>query len=207
MKKRKVALILSFIYCGLGQLYNRQVGKGINFIIIYTIMLVSIFVPIPSLPWLRLLGPSLLPLMWSIGMVDAYLGEEAIFYKKQYLLAVLPGAIISLLVFCTQYPQMSPDSDVPSNTQVDSPEQFSIEAASFMRREKAKALHDRLRGKGYPARVVKSASIAGDRYRVLVGKFKTEDDAVALAEELSQQEELSCKIVAAGYRQGNDTWR
>ncbi len=73
LSRHVVSLILSLIYCGLGQLYNRQIAKGLDFIIIYTILIASYFSPIPML---RVVGLSLLPLMWFIGMVDAYMSDE-----------------------------------------------------------------------------------------------------------------------------------
>ena len=100
MRKRLVPLVLSFIYCGLGQLYNRQVIKGFDFILVYTILIASYFY---SVPWLRLIGLSLLPIMWFIGMVDAYLGDESGLHKGKWFLGILPGILISLLVFYILY--------------------------------------------------------------------------------------------------------
>ena len=81
MRKPMVASILSCVYCGLGQIYNRQTTKGIDFIIIYTILIISIFMPAPSLPWLRVIGLSVLPLMWLIGVVD-HIWEKKRFFAR-----------------------------------------------------------------------------------------------------------------------------
>ncbi len=108
MKKRIVPLVLSFIYCGLGQMYNRHIVKGLDFIIVYTILIASYFSPAP---WLRLIGLSLLPLMWFIGMVDAYLGSDVVVHKKKWFLGVLPGILISILVFYILYTRLPVDPD------------------------------------------------------------------------------------------------
>ncbi len=100
MRRNIIPLCLSFIYCGLGQIYNRQIVKGIDLIIIYTILLASYFSP---LPLLRLIGLSLIPIVWSVGMVDAYLGDEAIFNRGKLWLSVIPGLLISALVFYILY--------------------------------------------------------------------------------------------------------
>jgi TM2 domain-containing membrane protein YozV len=58
-----LAAVLSFLYPGLGQIYNGQIGKAILFIILGTIFVGLMFVGI---------GFILYPIMWIIGMVDAY---------------------------------------------------------------------------------------------------------------------------------------
>ncbi len=110
MKKRLVPLLLSFIYCGLGQMYNRHIMKGLDFIIIYTLLIASYFSPVP---WLRLVGLSLLPLIWFIGMVDAYLGDEVTLHRKKWLIGVIPGVIISILIFHTLYKRLPENPDIP----------------------------------------------------------------------------------------------
>ncbi|MFC1715920.1 hypothetical protein ACFL6S_19780 [Candidatus Poribacteria bacterium] len=117
MRKRIVPLVLSFIYCGLGQLYNRQIVKGLDFIIVYTVLIASYFCPAPSL---RLIGLSLLPMMWFIGMVDAYLGDESGLHKGRLLLGILPGILISLLIFYILYTRLpvTPDAPVPDNEHI-----------------------------------------------------------------------------------------
>lgn len=113
MKSRKLALILSCIYCGLGQIYNGNILKGINFVIIYSALIASIFVP---LHWVRVFGISALPFMWVVGMEDAYMAADRIIVnKKRWLLAVLPGIIISGILL---YIQIAPDSRGPIHVSI-----------------------------------------------------------------------------------------
>jgi len=62
-KSPGLAAVLSFLYPGLGQIYNGQVGKAILFIILGAISIGLMFVVI---------GYFLYPIIWIIGMVDAY---------------------------------------------------------------------------------------------------------------------------------------
>ena len=62
-KNPSVAVVLSCLWAGLGQLYNGQMGKGIAFIFIYGICLASIVLYI---------GYVTTPIVWIWGMVDAY---------------------------------------------------------------------------------------------------------------------------------------
>ena len=63
MRNPGIAAVLSFFWCGLGQIYNGQIGKGI-------VMLVAYFISV-SLIWL-LIGLITTPILWIWGMVDAY---------------------------------------------------------------------------------------------------------------------------------------
>ena len=86
MSKRK-ALILSLIYCGLGQIYKGDKTKGIIFIALYTLIIV-LFIFFSSFSLLiRLFVLSILILMWLMGMIDAYIEEdiddEAVLNKKR----------------------------------------------------------------------------------------------------------------------------
>jgi TM2 domain-containing membrane protein YozV len=58
-----VAVVLSFFWAGLGQLYNGQIAKGIIFIIVYALCALSCYIVI---------GFVTTPIVWIIGMVDAY---------------------------------------------------------------------------------------------------------------------------------------
>ncbi|WP_407272977.1 hypothetical protein [Radiobacillus sp. PE A8.2] len=63
MKNAGIAAVLSFFICGLGQIYNGQVGKGILFIISYFIS------------WLLMLiiiGFITTPILWIWGIIDAH---------------------------------------------------------------------------------------------------------------------------------------
>jgi len=68
-KNAGLAAVLSFFYMGLGQIYNGQIGKGVFFIILYTI---SWFL------CLVIVGFLTTPIMWVWGMYDAYKTSEKI---------------------------------------------------------------------------------------------------------------------------------
>lgn len=63
MKNPGLAAVLSFLVCGLGQIYNGQIGKGIGFIVGYFISWLLMFV---------IIGFITTPIIWIWGMVDAY---------------------------------------------------------------------------------------------------------------------------------------
>ncbi|MCT2537890.1 hypothetical protein NC661_20090 [Aquibacillus koreensis] len=63
MKNAGLAAVLSFLICGLGQIYNGEIGKGIGFIIGYAISWLLMFV---------LIGFLTTPILWIWGMIDAY---------------------------------------------------------------------------------------------------------------------------------------
>ncbi|RKX24859.1 MAG: hypothetical protein DRP45_07275 [Candidatus Zixiibacteriota bacterium] len=54
---------------GLGQIYNGQIGKGIAFIVLYTISWILIFI---------LIGLLTTPILWIFGMYDAYTSAEKV---------------------------------------------------------------------------------------------------------------------------------
>jgi TM2 domain-containing membrane protein YozV len=58
-----VAAILTLIVCGLGQIYNGQLGKGIIYLIVAIIC---------GLLILAIIGIILLPIWYIIAIVDAY---------------------------------------------------------------------------------------------------------------------------------------
>jgi len=58
-----VAAVLSFFWAGLGQIYNGQLAKGIGFMVLYAFSVLLIIV---------LIGILLAPIVWLIGMWDAY---------------------------------------------------------------------------------------------------------------------------------------
>ena len=62
-KNPVLAAVLSFIFTGLGQIYNGEIGKGIALMIVAGICAVSV---------LFLIGLLLYPLVWILGIVDAY---------------------------------------------------------------------------------------------------------------------------------------
>jgi TM2 domain-containing membrane protein YozV len=68
-KNPVIALILSIIVTGLGQVYNDQLAKGVVYFVIAIICGLLILV---------LVGIILLPIWWIIGIVDAYKTAELI---------------------------------------------------------------------------------------------------------------------------------
>ncbi len=222
MKNRKLALILSFVYCGLGQIYKGQTLKGIDLAIIYTMSIVAYFSS-PS-PWLQRIGLSVLPAMWLVGMIDAYI---VVSQRKQWLLVILPGVFVLLLLMCIQVfmvmdegsradvqisdalpvndtqsaaPPPAEDEVQPASPEVvepDLPEFFSVQVGAFRvdSLDEAEELRDDLSDKGYPARVEDPKLTKDGWYRVLVGKFQANQEATAFAEQLRSKENLSYIIV------------
>ena len=68
-KSTGIAAVLSFVFVGLGQIYNGQIGKGILFLIIAIILALSTIV---------LVGFILCPLFWVYNIYDAYKTAEKI---------------------------------------------------------------------------------------------------------------------------------
>ncbi|HLZ28636.1 MAG TPA: hypothetical protein VKV73_15085 [Chloroflexota bacterium] len=68
-KSAGLAAVLSFLWCGLGQIYNGEIGKGLIFGLLYFVSFCLIFVAI---------GLLTTPLLWIWGMVDAYNTAERI---------------------------------------------------------------------------------------------------------------------------------
>jgi TM2 domain-containing membrane protein YozV len=67
MKNPGLAAVLSFFYCGLGQIYNGQIFKGILFFCCYSISILLMWV---------LVGFVTTPILWIWGMYDAYKTAE-----------------------------------------------------------------------------------------------------------------------------------
>lgn len=61
-KNPSTAIILSFLFMGLGQFYNGQIMKGVAFIVMYGISLLLMFVVV---------GFITTPVLWIWGMIDA----------------------------------------------------------------------------------------------------------------------------------------
>jgi len=68
-KDPSIAVILSFLVCGLGQIYNGQYAKGFTLMIFYGIAW-----------WLTVIviGFLIVPILWITGMVDAYQSAKRI---------------------------------------------------------------------------------------------------------------------------------
>lgn len=62
-KSAGLALVLSFLFSGLGQIYNGQISKGIVMLVVYLICAFTTFLIIPGL---------ILLVLWIYGMIDAY---------------------------------------------------------------------------------------------------------------------------------------
>lgn len=67
MKNPGVAAVLSFFICGLGQIYNGQILKGLIMMICYFIAWLLVYV---------LIGFIIVPVLWIWGMYDAYRTAE-----------------------------------------------------------------------------------------------------------------------------------
>ena len=62
-KNEGIAAVLSFLFVGLGQIYNGEIAKGIMFIIIGVILVFTI---------IFLIGFILYPIFWIYNIYDAY---------------------------------------------------------------------------------------------------------------------------------------
>ena len=69
MKNAGLAAVLSFLFAGLGQIYNGSIGKGILMIVLQAINGLLMFV---------LIGFITYPLVWIWGIYDAYKTAERI---------------------------------------------------------------------------------------------------------------------------------
>jgi len=63
MKSPGLAAVLSFFFCGLGQIYNGQILKGLIFLVAYFISWWMMYIVI---------GFITTPILWIWGIVDAY---------------------------------------------------------------------------------------------------------------------------------------
>ncbi|WP_227938006.1 hypothetical protein [Alkalihalobacillus deserti] len=75
LKNSGLAAVLSALWCGLGQIYNGQIAKGIAFMIIQFINACLMFVIIGFITY---------PIMWIWGMFDAYRQAEEINRRSKY---------------------------------------------------------------------------------------------------------------------------
>jgi TM2 domain-containing membrane protein YozV len=69
LKNPGIAAVLSFLFTGLGQIYNGQIGKGIAFIVVGFVCLALVIV---------LIGILLYPLFWIYNIYDAYTSAKGI---------------------------------------------------------------------------------------------------------------------------------
>jgi len=94
-----VASVLSFICPGLGQLYRREVLKGMSFIMICALLILSLFFLSPPLSLLYYSGISILLLIWLVNIIDAYVDDAFLMERERRLtwqrtLALLPVGVI-----------------------------------------------------------------------------------------------------------------
>lgn len=68
-KNEGLSAVLSFLFVGLGQIYNGQIGKGILFIVVGVVAVLSMLI---------LIGFLLYPLFWVYNIYDAYTTAKAI---------------------------------------------------------------------------------------------------------------------------------
>jgi len=62
-KSPGLAAVLSFLFIGLGQIYNGQIGKGLLFIVAGIILTFTVFI---------IIGIIFLPIFWVYNIYDAY---------------------------------------------------------------------------------------------------------------------------------------
>ncbi len=219
-----MALILSLVYCGLGQAYKGEILKGINFAIVYTLLILSFFLSHPAPFFAHFLRILILILMWFIGMIDSYVDDGIFIEERRWLMwqrplallpvAVISGAIIMLVILWTQTPSSMNNngrlmanvdvgtiSEIYNPNGVDAREQFytsdffSVQVAAFKEPKKAKGVCDEFLFKGYSARM-ENPKLPGDNwYRVLIGKFQSKPEATAFAEKMCEKEGVSYIIV------------
>jgi DedD protein len=90
--------------------------------------------------------------------------------------------------------------EVPNKVGADAPgvlllTGYTVQVASSQREEKALALVDRLKTKGYPAYIEKVELKGKSWYRARVGSFKNKDDAQKLVDKLKKKEGLKDALV------------
>ena len=109
---KRIALILSAVYCGLGQIYKGEKTKGIVFIILYTLIIALLIFYSSFSSIIHIFVLLILILMWCMGMIDTYLedieGEESIVDKRRWLIlekvlntleiVVIGGVMITLIM-------------------------------------------------------------------------------------------------------------
>jgi TM2 domain-containing membrane protein YozV len=66
-KSAGLAAILSFLWCGLGQIYNGEIAKGVIFVVLHIVSVLAMAI---------LIGWLTTPVLWIWGMVDAYRTSE-----------------------------------------------------------------------------------------------------------------------------------
>ncbi|MFN0021972.1 MAG: hypothetical protein ACKVP0_27305 [Pirellulaceae bacterium] len=82
--------MLSFFYCGLGQIYNGDFAKGLLFLLLYSACyaasVASIWIPLipayPKFPAFFVLVPLGL-MIWLYAMLDAFVGADKYNHRRR----------------------------------------------------------------------------------------------------------------------------
>ncbi|MBD3182509.1 hypothetical protein GF312_09470 [Candidatus Poribacteria bacterium] len=99
MKNRKTALILSLIYCGIGQIYKGEKAKGFTFILIQTSLIAFFIFYLPYPIYLKFVIPGAMVLMWLMGMMDAYIDDGLTTDSDKMLLIIkIVGSIEAIVI-------------------------------------------------------------------------------------------------------------
>jgi len=85
MHNRVIASILSILYCGLGQIYKGSILKGLNYVILYTGLIIS-FLFFPLTTSLRYINISMLVFLWFVNVMDALFNDESNFKVRYWLI-------------------------------------------------------------------------------------------------------------------------
>ncbi len=72
-KSPGVAAVLSFLWCGLGQIYNGDIGKGVMFLIFSLVAAALCFL---------LIGFFIVPVLWLWSIIDAYNAADS--HNRRY---------------------------------------------------------------------------------------------------------------------------
>jgi len=110
---------------------------------------------------------------------------------------------ISRTQFSDASPQKKPQHAIhqkpvdkrPANGVANNHTVYSVQLASFAQRKNALVLVNRLKSKGYVARIDKISGKQGDQYKVVVGKSREREQALKLKNQLAQGMQLHGFVV------------
>jgi len=169
LKNRKLALALSCLYCGFGQIYKGEILKGIDLIFIYSML---IWCYLSSLAVLSLIGTFAIPLIWAFGVVDAYVREKD--YNPQNwkwcLLFVLLAEIIVAPILLFGHGYLVSDTKTIINTgDINIPPQLDVKVEEQQESQVQKSSPDQ--------EASGEKVLPEQYYTVLVGSFRVETRA------------------------------